>query len=483
MAGETILVVEDEPLVGIELQEWLIDLGYTVPEVVADGSKVIGVTKEIRPDLILMDIRINGAIDGIQAAGEVRRTSDIPIIFLTAYSDPDTVARVIQVRSNGMMLKPFRERELEINVALALEKAKERKSAAKQLLPWRSMVETLEQAVILFDENGRWLHANPEARNSIGGGWEGFTLAAVLGVSAEAWAADPGSWLGREFPLTEPASDWVFTLAEIGAGPDYDGFLMCIHPMEKQEREHLRSSIQNIHDLLSGFVPQADLFPERLFNDGFLVPRPSGTGDSYDLFPLGPHHFLFYSLDVSGHGLLSSMAIASLRGMIRELAGNALVRTNEIPSPADLLNTLNHRFLGSNPSGPMFTIALGILAPSSGDVVLVRAGHPAPLVVDREGNFRLLGTEGPALGVFPEVDLKETEDRLRRGERLFLPSDGVLERLGDKSLVRGLEVLAGLVAGQKTLGSQIQAVREECLEVPGLQTDDLSLMGLEPKLW
>ena len=122
MAGETILIVEDETLVGMELQELLIGLGYSIPEVVDEGSRALEAVDECRPDLILMDIRIKGSIDGVDTAAQIRKTSDVPIIFVTAYSDPATVARIAGVRSDGLLLKPYQEPALEANIATALEK-------------------------------------------------------------------------------------------------------------------------------------------------------------------------------------------------------------------------------------------------------------------------------------------------------------------------------------------------------------------------
>jgi len=113
--------VEDEPLVGAELQELLIELGYSTPEVVDDGCQALEAFREFQPDLILMDIRIKGAFDGVETAARIRQTSDVPIIFVTAYSDPAIVARIAAVRPDGLILKPFRERDLEVNIARIIE--------------------------------------------------------------------------------------------------------------------------------------------------------------------------------------------------------------------------------------------------------------------------------------------------------------------------------------------------------------------------
>ena len=124
MAGETILVVEDELLVGVELQELLTDVGYSIPEVVDNGSRALEFVRERHPDLILMDIRIRGSIDGVETAAQIRKTSDVPIIFVTANSDPTYVARINGIRSDGMLFKPFQDSDLKASVAMVFEKRK-----------------------------------------------------------------------------------------------------------------------------------------------------------------------------------------------------------------------------------------------------------------------------------------------------------------------------------------------------------------------
>ena len=122
MTAQTILVVEDEALVGMELQEGLVRLGYLVPEVLSRGEEVLCALERLSPDLILMDIRIAGAFDGSQVATLVRRVSNVPVVFLTAYGDPATLARVAIVDPAGYLAKPFGEAELAHSVALALAK-------------------------------------------------------------------------------------------------------------------------------------------------------------------------------------------------------------------------------------------------------------------------------------------------------------------------------------------------------------------------
>ncbi|MCI5139987.1 MAG: response regulator, partial [Candidatus Electrothrix sp. AR1] len=104
-----ILVVEDEAIIGMELQARLIRKGYDVPCVVDTGLKAIDKAGELQPDLILMDIFLKGDMDGIKAAEEIRRKHGFPIIFLTANTDKKTFERAKRSAPLGYIQKPFQE--------------------------------------------------------------------------------------------------------------------------------------------------------------------------------------------------------------------------------------------------------------------------------------------------------------------------------------------------------------------------------------
>ncbi|MDH4161841.1 MAG: PAS domain S-box protein [Nitrospirota bacterium] len=122
MKKKRIVIVEDEALIAMELERQLAGLGYEVcgSAVTADGA--IGLVEARDPDLVLMDIRLRGEGDGIEAAAEIRRRFDIPVIFLTAYADDGTIFRVRQAAPFGYILKPYREEDLRLAIEVALVK-------------------------------------------------------------------------------------------------------------------------------------------------------------------------------------------------------------------------------------------------------------------------------------------------------------------------------------------------------------------------
>jgi anti-anti-sigma factor len=113
-------VVEDETIVALDIQNKLKKLGYDVPLFVVSGEEAIRKAGELRPDLVLMDIRLKGKMDGIAAAAKIRERYGIPVVYLTAYDDEDTVQRAKQSDAFGYLLKPLQEKDLRIAIEIAL---------------------------------------------------------------------------------------------------------------------------------------------------------------------------------------------------------------------------------------------------------------------------------------------------------------------------------------------------------------------------
>ena len=122
MRMHRILVVEDEGIVALNVQNTLTQLGYEVVGTALTSSEAIHLAAMERPDVILMDINLGTGADGIETAAQLSRNHDIPVIFLTAYSDDATLARARSTAPYGYLLKPFSSRELHATVQMALER-------------------------------------------------------------------------------------------------------------------------------------------------------------------------------------------------------------------------------------------------------------------------------------------------------------------------------------------------------------------------
>ena len=124
MTKTRILVVEDERIIAMDIQDRLRRWGYDVPEIAASGEEALRKTERIQPNLVLMDIKLQGNIDGIEAAKEIQKRFSIPIIYVTAYADETTMSRVKETEPCGIILKPFGERELHSTIETVLNKLK-----------------------------------------------------------------------------------------------------------------------------------------------------------------------------------------------------------------------------------------------------------------------------------------------------------------------------------------------------------------------
>jgi len=113
MKGSSILVVEDDGIIALRSQELLTKNGYSVPCPFSSGEDLLEyLARAPMPDLILMDIGLMGALNGIETAREVRRRYHIPVIFLTAYSNEQRVADAREISPYGYIIKPFVEHDL-----------------------------------------------------------------------------------------------------------------------------------------------------------------------------------------------------------------------------------------------------------------------------------------------------------------------------------------------------------------------------------
>lgn len=117
-----ILVVEDEAVIALRLQKRLKEMGYDVPDIAYSGEDAVEKAGRLRPDLVLMDIMLPGKLDGIEAAKIVKAEFDIPVIFLTAFSEDKILKRAKQAEPFGYLLKPFQDRDIKAAIEVALYK-------------------------------------------------------------------------------------------------------------------------------------------------------------------------------------------------------------------------------------------------------------------------------------------------------------------------------------------------------------------------
>lgn len=123
----SILIVEDEGIVAEDLRKQLLKLGFDVCAVVASGAEAVNKAEELKPDLLIMDIMLKGTMDGVEAAARIHERQRIPIIYVSAFGDPDTLKRASAASPFGYLSKPFELSELRKAIESMLGEAAQRR--------------------------------------------------------------------------------------------------------------------------------------------------------------------------------------------------------------------------------------------------------------------------------------------------------------------------------------------------------------------
>ena len=178
-----ILIVEDDEIVAAVVSERLMKLGYQPVGRAASGDQAIALAGELRPDLVLMDIRLEGKMDGIGAAQEIRQRFHIPSVFLSAYSEEATIERAKLAEPFGYILKPFEGRELRANIEMALYKHRAEEALRAETLRRRVLFEQSPDGILIIDpQTARFLEFNTAAHQQLGYTREEFAQLAIPDV-------------------------------------------------------------------------------------------------------------------------------------------------------------------------------------------------------------------------------------------------------------------------------------------------------------
>ncbi|WP_268236433.1 PP2C family protein-serine/threonine phosphatase [Actibacterium pelagium] len=261
------------------------------------------------------------------------------------------------------------------------------------------------------------------------------------------------------------------------------------------------SELQTLYDAIDRDLAQARkiqeaLVPQTELNFGptrvsmLLEPCGHVGGDLIGAFSPGTNRVGFYGLDVSGHGVTSAMMTARLAGY---LSGNypennlALARSPEelysLLPPEEVAHRLNERLMHDVGVEEYFTLAYGTIDLMRGDVHLVQAGHPHPLLIRADGSMSFVGDGGPPIGLLSGLEFEAIDLQMQRGERLLFYSDGFVEAVDRQGHMLGEEGLMNLVRqhlckdGHAFLSSLVEELRRF---VPASKfEDDVSALMME----
>ncbi|MGR9088787.1 MAG: PAS domain S-box protein, partial [Gammaproteobacteria bacterium] len=168
MLANKIMIVEDEGIIAMDIRSQLEGFGYEVVATAFSGGQAITLATQHRPDLVLMDIVLKGDMDGISAAQTIAESMYIPIIFLTAYSDPSTLRRAKVTGAYGYLVKPFRPDELHASIEVALYKHQLEKKLKESEQWFAKTLHCISDAVIATDAESRIRFMNPMAESTTG---------------------------------------------------------------------------------------------------------------------------------------------------------------------------------------------------------------------------------------------------------------------------------------------------------------------------
>lgn len=150
MSKVNVLVVEDESIVSKDIQYSLKKLGYNVIGAAPTGEKAVELAEELKPDIILMDIMLKGKITGIEASAQIKEKLNIPVIFLTAYADENTLSKAKVTEPYAYIIKPFKEIDLHTSIEMALYKHGKELEILKERDMLFSLVENKENNDFIF---------------------------------------------------------------------------------------------------------------------------------------------------------------------------------------------------------------------------------------------------------------------------------------------------------------------------------------------
>jgi two-component system, cell cycle sensor histidine kinase and response regulator CckA len=185
MSKTKILIVEDEAIVARDLSMHLKELGYDPIACTPNGEEALSLAGRLHPDLVLMDIQLTGALDGISTAQKLREQFSLPVVFLTAFSGDAIIGRAKQAESFGYIIKPFESRELKTAIEIALYRYKAEKEIQEQRESMSMILRTAPDGFILTDLNGQFLDVNDAYCRMVG-----YSKEELLGSSLSSIEAD-----------------------------------------------------------------------------------------------------------------------------------------------------------------------------------------------------------------------------------------------------------------------------------------------------
>ena len=266
-----IMIVEDELIVAKNIENHLRKIGYEVIAIVDSGEEAIARAAETRLDLVLMDIKLAGKIDGVEAARQIHDRFQIPVVYLTAYADDETLQRAKVTEPFGYIIKPFEPKKLHAAIEIVLYKNKMERKLQESELRFRTLASFSPVGIFQTDINGRCIYVNERwceiagisPGQAMGDGWINAFHPEDRTTIANAWnqMVESGGEFTREYRYQTPGGKitWVYGHAaplkkETGEKTGYIGTITDITLRKKLEDELLISKKLESIGILAGGI-------------------------------------------------------------------------------------------------------------------------------------------------------------------------------------------------------------------------------------
>ena len=456
MAGVDVLIAEDSRIQAKILQKRLTDAGHTV-RWAENGADALKRARERRPDIIISDIEMP-VMTGYEFCKAVKTDpalQSVPLILMSTLADPIDIIRGLDAGADNYVTKPYDPDYLLGRMQSLLA------------TPLGAPAEEATLEVAVAGQKFRVQAGRQQVLNLLVSTFEN-----AVAKNQELIAANEDLSLARD-KLQQSNS-------ELSALNDKISTINARMVRDLEAAAKVQRSLLPPDDAA---VPAATVAWR-------YVPCQDLAGDVLNFFPLDAEHTGLFVVDVSGHGVPSSlMAVTVGRFLTPKVSDSSLLvrQTADgrlmVAPPAEVATQLNHLFQADEFSGLYFTMLYGVLHLPSGRLDYVSGGHPALLRVPAGGGaLEFHGAEGFPIAFVPDVEYQQVTLQLQPGDRIYLYSDGVPEAMNKDQEPYGEQAMADCVAAGRSqpldtsVSGLLAAVEQWCVPVGPL--DDVTILGV-----
>jgi serine phosphatase RsbU (regulator of sigma subunit) len=418
-----ILLVEDESVTARDIEYRLTRLGYSVAGIVRSGEEALEQAAALMPDLVIMDVVLDGVMDGIDAAEKIRTTCAVPVVYITAHAEGEMLERIKASGPYGYLLKPVNERELHVVIEIALYKS----DVDRRLADHSTQLERV------VDERTAELRQTIDLLND-----------------------------------------------EIRERKDVEEQLRKSEELLRQRTMSIEKDLKNAQVIQRALLPQEVPDYPNLSVDYRYLPLDAIGGDYFSFTVLSEGGMGVCIGDVESHGVSAALFTA----LVKFAANGACRRHGQ--RPAEFLRRLNRDLTGSMASSFMTALYAFFTYDDANAVMRVlisSAGQPYPILARKDGSLSRIEMTGHLLGYIETAVYTETAITMERGDRIYFYTDGLIETKDSNESILGWDGLIDVVrlATKPGLPETLDRIMEGVTSFSGSAPfrDDVLIIGFE----